>query len=354
MFGRSARLSFMELIKPRRLQQGSTVAVLSTSWGGPSVFPSVFEAGLATIARLGLQVKEYPSTRMAPAELAANPQTRADDLNAAFADPSVDAIFASIGGDDSARILRWLDGDLIRSNPKILIGYSDTTTQLVFAHNLGLVTFNGPAVMAGLAQLTHFPAAEAHLRSMLFEPTDTLEYVAYPHWVDSYPDWNEPDNADRVGPLRPHDGWHWLNGAGRVEGGLFGGCIEVLEFLKGSTCWPAEDFWTDRILFLETSEDVPTIDQVRYWLFNYGVQGVFDWASAMIFGRARGYSDDEKIKLDEMIVETVVNQFGATDLTIVTNMDFGHTDPQWILPLGIRAELDNTAKSFRLLEPAVI
>jgi muramoyltetrapeptide carboxypeptidase LdcA involved in peptidoglycan recycling len=343
----------VQLIKPQRLQPGDTVAVLPTSWGGPSVFPHVFEAGLATLARLGLLAKEFPTTRMSPGDLASNPRARADDLNAAFADPSVNAIFASIGGDDSARILQWLDADLIRANPKILMGYSDTATQLVFAHNLGLVTFNGPSVMAGLAQLAAFPAAEAHLRSMLFEPTDSLKYLPYSNWIDSYLDWNDADNATRIGPLREHGGWHWLNGSGVSTGRLFGGCIEVLEFLKGSRYWPSEDFWTDRILFLETSEDKPTIEQVRYWLFNYGIQGVFDYASALVVGRARGYSDDEKRGLDEMIRDTVVDQFGATNLTIVTNMDFGHTDPQWILPLGIRAEIDHAKQSFRLLEPAV-
>ena len=92
---------------------------------------------------------------------------------------------------------------------------------------------------------------------------------------------------------------------------------------------------------------------MRYWLFNYGVQGVFDKAAGLVIGRARGYSDAEKAELDAMILETVVGQFGATDLMIVSNMDFGHTDPQWILPLGIRAELDSTAGSFRLLDPAV-
>jgi muramoyltetrapeptide carboxypeptidase LdcA involved in peptidoglycan recycling len=344
----------MEMIKPRRLQVGDTVAALSTSWGGPCVFPHVFEAGLAAIARLGLRAREYPTTRMAPGELAANPRARADDLNAAFADPSVAAIFASIGGDDSARILPFLDGEVIRANPKILMGYSDTATQLVFAHNLGLVTFNGPAVMAGLAQLSNFPVAQEHLRAMLFEPTDTVEYLPYAHWVDSYMDWNDPANADQVGPQHTHDGWHWLNGSGRSVGRLFGGCVEVLEFLKGSRFWPSEDFWDDRILFLETSEDKPTIEQVRYWLFNYGVQGVFDRASALIVGRARGYSDSEKAKLDEMILDLVVDQFAAPNLTVVTNMDFGHTDPQWILPLGIRAELDHQRRSFRLLEPAVV
>lgn len=73
-------------------------------------------------------------------------------------------------------------------------------------------------------------------------------------------------------------------------------------------------------------------------------------------GRAvpgRGYSDDQKQALDEAIHSVVVEEFGASDLVIATNLDFGHTDPQWILPLGVVAELDPVAQTFRLLEPAV-
>jgi|CXWL01.1.fsa_nt_gi muramoyltetrapeptide carboxypeptidase LdcA involved in peptidoglycan recycling len=344
----------MEQLKPRRLRAGDSVAVVSTSWGGPHAYPHVFEAGLRALTdRLGLRVKEFPTARMSPNELSANPRARAADLNAAFADPSVAAVIASIGGDDSARILPYLDADVIRANPKILMGWSDTCTQLVFCHNLGLVTFHGPAVMAGLAQLWNFPEAEAHLRAMLFEPSESLLYEPFPRWTNSYLDWNAPDNDGRVEALQPHDGWNWLSGNGARSGRLFGGCIEVLEFLKGSRHWPGEDFWTDRILFLETSEDKPTIDQVRYWLFNYGIQGVFDRAAGLLIGRARGYSADEKQELDQVIIDTVVGQFGASGLPIVTNMDFGHTDPQWILPLGVTAELDCDRRTFRLIEPAV-
>jgi muramoyltetrapeptide carboxypeptidase LdcA involved in peptidoglycan recycling len=344
----------MEHTKPERLRRGDRVAVVSMSWGGANVFPHVLEAGLATLTdRFGLRVQLYPTTRMSPRALAADPLARARDLNAAFADPTVKAIFASIGGDDSARILEHIDADVIRANPKILMGYSDTATQLVFCHNLGLVTFNGPAVMAGFAQLAHFPEAEAHVRSMLFEPTDTLRYEPYPSWVDSYPNWSTSNDGTAIGPRHMHDGWHWLNGPTTTSGRLFGGCIEVLEFLKGSRHWPPESFWRDRIVFLETSEEEPTIAQVRAWLFNYGVQGVFDAAAGLLVGRARGYTDEAKAALDEMIVDTVVRQFGASQLTIVTNMDFGHTDPQLILPLGVLAELDPVEQTFRLLEAAV-
>ncbi len=273
--------------KPMRLTEGDVVAVLSPSWGGPHEFPGVFEAGIRSLVdRFGLRVREYPTTRLSPAALAANPKARADDMNAAFADESVRAIIASIGGQDSARILAHLDTDVIRANAKILMGYSDTTAQLVSCHQLGMVTFNGPSVMAGFAQLDHFPEAERHIRSMLFNPSPSLAYEPYAEWVDSYADWND-GNPTAIGALRRHDGWHWLNPVGARRGRLFGGCIEVLEFLKGTHFWPTEEFWKDRILFLETSEDKPTVDQVRAWLFNYGVQGAFNHLAALLVGRAR-------------------------------------------------------------------
>lgn len=339
--------------RPPRLKRGDTVAVVSTSWGGPEAFPAVYEAGVAALERLGLAVREYRCTRRPNGELRADPKGRAADLNAAFADPAVAGIISSIGGDDSARILPHLDPDVIEANPKVLLGYSDTSTQLLFAHRLGLVTFNGPAVMAGFAQSHWFPAFDQHVRSILFEPTPTYDYAPYPQWVDRFPDWRTSDDPTAVGELRAPSPWRFLNGTKPASGPLVGGCIEVLEFLKGSRYWPAEDWWSDRILFLETSEEEPSIDQVRHWLFNYGVQGVFDKLGGLMFGRARGYSDERKQMLDDAIHTVVVEEFGASHLVIATNLDFGHTDPQWILPLGVRAELDPVERTFRLVEPAV-
>ena len=89
------------------------------------------------------------------------------------------------------------------------------------------------------------------------------------------------------------------------------------------------------------------------WLRNYGMQGIFDQINALLFGRARGYSDSDKKRLESVILSVVAKEFNQTELPIVTNMDFGHTDPQFILPLGITAEVDCRNKRFRLLEPAV-
>jgi muramoyltetrapeptide carboxypeptidase LdcA involved in peptidoglycan recycling len=352
--GRAAPAPKPQPIKPPRLKRGDTVAVASTSWGGPSVFPHIFDLGLDVLRRVfGLEVLEMPTARLAPLELGANPRRRADDLNAAFADPSIRAIIMSIGGVDSVRILEHLDPSLAVANPKILLGFSDSATQLTFYNQAGLVTFNGPSVMAGFAQLEQFDGAVDCVRALLFEPSPTFDYQPFVDWTDRYQDWGEPSNAGEVGERRPHDGWRWLQGSGRVEGRLFGGCAEVLEMMKGTRFWPAPEFWSDRLLFLETSEDKPSPETVGYWLRNYGVQGIFDRVTGVLIGRARGYSDAEKAELDEVVVRVVAREFGAASLPIVTNLDFGHTDPQWILPLGIRAEIDVDRLTLRLLEPAV-
>ena len=75
-------------------------------------------------------------------ELYKNPKIRADDINAAFADKDVKAVFPSIGGDDSVRLLNYLDLKTIIRNPKVIMGYSDTATLLTYLNQSGLVTFN--------------------------------------------------------------------------------------------------------------------------------------------------------------------------------------------------------------------
>lgn len=153
------------MLKPARLANGDTVAIVSPSWGGPSIFPHVYDKGLEAIRDLGLRIKEFPSARADNDYLFQNPRARAKDINDAFADVEVNAIFASIGGDDSIRILPFLDPVTIKKNPKILMGYSDTTTLLTYINQMGLVTFNGPSVMAGIScralvlQLANFMAA---------------------------------------------------------------------------------------------------------------------------------------------------------------------------------------------------
>jgi muramoyltetrapeptide carboxypeptidase LdcA involved in peptidoglycan recycling len=342
----------MRYQKPTKLKKGDTVAVLSPSWGGPSTFPHIYENGLRILKEWGLKIKEYPTTRATADFLRNNPQLRAKDVNKAFADPKVKAIFTSIGGDDSVRILPYLDRQIIQSNPKILMGYSDTTTLHVFCNQLGLVTFYGPSIMAGFSQMESLlQSFKLHVYEMLFAPKQTYDYKPYDAYCDGYPDWAKKENTGKVNPLKKNQGWRWLQGDKKIQGELFGGCLDVLEMMKATDFWPKKEFWNGKIFFLETSEAKPSLHEIDHVLRNYGMQGVFTRINGLIFGRARDYSDQEKLELEEKIVAIVAKEFGRQDLPIVANVDFGHTDPQLILPLGVKAEINPIEKRFRLVEP---
>ena len=316
------------------------------------MFPAVYEHGLRTLREtFGLDVVEFPSTTFSPEFAAANPSARAADLNDAFADDSIAAIVTVIGGDDSVRILPYLDIANAIAHPKILLGYSDTTTQLLALAAAGLVTFNGPAVMAGLAQAAHLPGLEAHIRSLLFEPTDSYDYRPFGYRAGDYPSW-QSQPGDLVGEITPDPGWRWLQGTEAASGRLTGGCIEVLAMMVGTPHWPAPEFFAGGILFLETSEEVPTPSQVGYWLRNYGAQGILSSISGLVFGRPRGYSAEMVAELDAVVLQQLA-EWGATRIPVLAGADVGHIDPQWVMPHNVLAELDPLRDSFRLLEPAV-
>jgi len=337
--------------KPKQLKRGDTIGVVSPSWGGPATFPHIYENGLKALQKLGFKIKEFSNTRADADVLWRNPKTRAKDLNAAFADPEVKGIITSIGGNDSVRILPFLDKELMQKNPKFFLGYSDTTTIHLLRSQLGLVTFYGPSVMAGLSQMESLPQEfEKHVREFLFEKFTNYEYHPYSSYCDGYSDWNNKENTGKINTLKKADGWRWLQGKGVTQGELAGGCLEVLEMVKATDFWPPKDFWQGKILILETSETKSSLHVVDHVLRNYGAQGVYGKIAGLLFARARDYSDQEKKKLDEKILSIVAGEFGRSDLPIVSNMDFGHTDPQLVLPLGARADINSDQQTFRLLE----
>ena len=137
------------MIKPKKLQPGDKVATVSLSWGGPGTIPHRYEAGKKQLQdEFGLVVVEMPHTLSDADWLYRNPQARAEDLMAAFADPEIKGVISTIGGNDSIRILPYLDLDVIRSNPKVFLGFSDTTITHLACYKAGIGTFYGPAIIA--------------------------------------------------------------------------------------------------------------------------------------------------------------------------------------------------------------
>src|SRR5262249_28761874 len=116
-----------DLTIPAKLSPGDPVAVVSPSWAAPGRSPGVHEVAMRRLKEeVGLEPVEYPTTR----QLGASPQARAGDLMSAFADPSIKAVLATIGGDDQITVLPFLDPAVVAANPKAFFGYSDNTNLL--------------------------------------------------------------------------------------------------------------------------------------------------------------------------------------------------------------------------------
>jgi muramoyltetrapeptide carboxypeptidase LdcA involved in peptidoglycan recycling len=155
--------------------------------------------------------------------------------------------------------------------------------------------------------------------------------------------------------LNPSDGWRFLQGTGVAEGRLIGGCIEVLDWLRGTAVWPERADFNDAILFLETSEEAPPPSAVARALRTYASMGILRTLSGILFGRPGGEVPlDRFAAYDEAILRVVSEEEGLSDLPVVTNMDFGHTDPMFVLPCGVLAKIDCENKQFEVLESAVV
>lgn len=335
----------MNLWLPRRLHEGARVAAVTLSWGGPGTFPHRYDAGKRQLEdAFGIEVVEMPHTLADPAFVAANPQARADDLHAAFADPTIDGIVSTIGGDDSIRLLPHLDLDLIRANPKVFIGYSDTTITHLACLRAGVQTFYGPAVMAGFGENAGLhDYLRAGIERMLFSDDPPGPWPPNAEgWTVEQLDWADPENQTRARPLRPTTGWRWLSGARPVDGPLVPVCMEVLDMLRGTDWWPQLD---GAVLALETSEEGPPPDIVARLLRSLATIGDLQRLVALLFARPGGVGVDQHRAYDAAITQVVHDEQALRGLPIVTNLDFGHTDPMWTLPVGGRVRVDPTTRT---------
>ncbi|WP_114945078.1 S66 family peptidase [Microvirga calopogonii] len=344
------------LVKPRALKAGDRIAIVSTSWGGPATFPHRYEAGKAYLAELfGLEPIDMPHALRDAAWLDRNPQARADDIHAAFADNSIKGVIASIGGDDAIRLIPYIDLNVIADNPKIFLGYSDPTVLHFGCLKAGLGSFYGPTIMAGFAENGGMHAyTEKALRKVIFQtgPIGEIEPNSEGWTVERLP-WKDPANQSRRRTLTPSTGPRILQGTGIARGQLIGGCAEVLEMLKGSDWWPPADYWNSAILFYETSEEAPPASHVLRWLRNFAAQGILPRLSGIVLGRPGGQTDEAYRREQEKAVLRALAEAGLQHLPVLAECDFGHTDPMTTLPYGVTAEIDCSRSRLTLLEPGV-
>ncbi|SFQ69945.1 Muramoyltetrapeptide carboxypeptidase LdcA (peptidoglycan recycling) [Psychrobacillus psychrotolerans] len=341
------------LKKPKMLKAGDKVATISLSWGGAGE-PDLrwrYEQGIDRLRNVfGLEVVAMPNSLKGGDYLYENPQARAEDLMNAFKDPTIKGIFSNIGGSESIRLLPYIDFDVIRDNPKVFIGYSDSTVTHLFCHKAGISSFYGPAILTDFAENVemHEYTVEA-LKKALFTASAIGEVKPATEWTSERLEWII-ENKDKKRKMNTNKGYELLQGAGIAQGRLIGGCIEVLEFAKGTSLWPAKEYWKDSILFFETSEELPTPGNVEYWLRNYGTQGILQQAKGIIFGKPQNEKYYEEYKES---IRVIMKELSLENLPVLYNLNFGHTEPKFVLPYGAMAEINCENRTFSILDSGV-
>lgn len=344
----------MKLIKPKKLKAGDKIAVVSPSWGGPGTFPARYGAGKRQLmAAFGVEVVEMDHA-LKPAEwLHLNPKARAEDLMVAFADPSIDGIIASIGGDDAIRLIPYLDLDIIKDNPKVFMGYSDTSVLHFACLKAGLSSFYGPSIMAGFGENGGlFPYMVDGVQRTLFSSEKIGDIAQAQAWTVEHMDWGKPENQNIKRKTEQPLGRTCLQGQGVVHGPLIGGCLDVFLMMFGTVIWPEPKIFDGALLFVETSEEAPKVDEVKRIMRNLGVQGILHRLSGILIGRPGGQVKDLR-QYDRAIQSVVAGEFGLTELALIAQMDFGHTDPMCVLPYGITCEIDCASLRVSLIENGV-
>lgn len=355
-----------QLIKPKALKAGDTIAAITLSYGAAGQFPKRYAQGARQIEEsFGVKVIPTPHALDAPEAVYNHPEARLSDLMGAFENPAVQGIICNIGGDDTIRLLRLMDErhfEIIRANPKVFLGISDSTVNHFMCYWAGLGSFYSACLMFGYAENGGIPEIMVeNTKKTLFstEPAGVLpeskEFI-----VDAI-DWaleNPP-----VRPRLPSTPWRYIQGEKPARGPLIGGCTDVLvPFLSGTPLWPRPEEFEGAILFLENSEEQPPPAWVKYWLRNLGAQGILEKINGILFARpGSGFFKDAAERdawlkqypdFDAVILQ-VLKEYGRADMPVVTNMDFGHTVPQLILPYGVTAEINPAAKTVALVESAV-
>lgn len=342
------------MIKPERLKRGDKVAIISLSSGmlGEKKYIHKYELGKKRLEeKFGLEVVTMPNALKGIEYLYNHPEKRAEDLMNAFKDKSIKAIICAIGGDDTIRLLPYIDYEIIKNNPKIFMGFSDTTANHLMMYKAGIVSYYGPTLICDFAEYVDmYDYTENAVQELLFEAKKNYEIKKCDYWTNEHIEWCEENINKQKTKIKDTKGYEIIQGKGKVAGKLLGGCLDAFPIYNGTEIWPTLEKWKDKIMFLETSEEMPSPELITYYLRNLGAQGIFNVIKGIIVGKPRAEKYYEEYK---EVYKKVLKEFNRQDMPILYNLNFGHSSPIGIIPYGIECELDIDNKKLTLLESIV-
>lgn len=306
---------------PQKLNYGDEIRIIAPSSSLTRVRSDIFDSALAFLQEQGFNVTFSKNCRETNIFLSSSVRSRVDDIHEAFADKNVKAVMACIGGFNANEILPYLDYELIKSNPKILCGYSDITALLnaVYAKT-GLVTYHAPHLAAF---------------GFLNEREYTQKYFSECMMSDS---------SFAVTPSEAAQGYTVIQ-EGRCEGEIIGGNLCTLNLLQGTPYMPDIK---NKVLFLE---DDNIMGDYFVCEFDRNLQSLLQVSGAetirgIVFGRF-----DESCKMTEDIVKAIVKDKVSPDIPIVFGVDFGHVFPMFSFPIGGRVRLSvNNSIDLKIIE----
>lgn len=320
---------------PPRLNKGDILTVVSPSWRGGELFPERVARGVRDLAaRAGLDVVVAPAPE--------GRRARAKEFTRALRDPDSQGVLWMIGGVTAAELLDLVDYEGFAAAPKVLCGYSDAT---VLHHALyartGVVTFYGPALLSEFAETGGTPALTM----------DSFVDVTMRGWTGSYPRstdvldefvaWDGDDRERRPESARPRT----ILRPGTAQGPLLAGCVPSALQLLG-TPWLPE--YAGHVLALEFANDSGYgPDEASRDLWQLRHAGLLDRIAGLVVGRTRQWDGQARECLERILLEVC----HGTTFPILTEFEFGHTDPILTLPTGVPVEL--AGEELTLLEPAV-
>lgn len=313
IFAGASKKDYNSLVKPKRLKEGDKVAL--TAPAGIVYDEEEFDRMKKELESFGFEVVfgEYVKERFG--YLAGTDRQRANDLNRFFADPDIDGIVAVRGGWGCARILPYLDFEMIKNNPKVYCGFSDNTTlHMAFLHRANLISFHGPNGTSDWTDLT-----KKSFRSVLMNAEKSV--------------FNSESDIELIFP-------------GTAEGRLMGGNLSILTTTLGTDYQPDTE---GAILFVEDiGEPVYKIDRM---LVHLNQAGMLDRLAGFIFGRCSNCPDPSNSQFT--LKEVLQQQIQPLGIPAVMGMDISHDPDNFTVPQGVMARFDSGNRSLKLLESAV-
>ena len=318
---------------PQKLQKGDEIRVIAPSSSLSIISKENRELAVKKLEELEFKVSFSQNAEEVDEFNSSSIKSRVGDLHEAFADKNVKGILTAIGGFNVNQILKYLDYDLIKNNPKILCGYSDITAlSLAIYQKTGLVNYSGPA-FADFGMKKGFEYTLEYFKKCLLGE-EPFEVKSSKEWSD---DTWYLDQEKRE--FFKNDGVLFIN-EGEAEGKIIGGNLCTLNLLLGTEFMPSIK---NSIVFLEDDEEskVQHFDRNLQSLIH---QPEFSEIRGLIMGRFQKTSE----VTNEKIIKMIKTKKELEKIPVIANLDFGHTSPLFTFPIGGIAKLSAKKDSVEL------